>query len=121
MARTSQIACFLNGDGDANIIYGDGLENHERLKRDKNLFDVIVSNPPYAIKSFKNYLTVGEKEFTLFKNLTENSKEIENLFVERTAQLLENGGRAAIILPSSILSNDSDLHFATRKNFTGIF
>ena len=117
LARTSQIACFLNGDGDANIIYGDGLENHERLhlKKGKKLFDVIVSNPPYAIKSFKNYLNIENKNFTLFENLTENSKEIENLFIERTAQLLKERGRAAIILPSSILSNDSDLHFATRK------
>ena len=36
-------------------------------------------------------------------------------FVERTGQLLKEGGRAAIILPSSILSNDSVLHFETRK------
>ncbi len=117
LARTSQIACFLNGDGDANIIYGDGLEDHDRLdcKEEKNLFDVILSNPPYSIKSFKNYLPVNEKQFSLFKYLTESSKEIENLFIERTAQLLKEGGRAAIILPSSILSNDSDLHRATRK------
>ena len=82
LARTSQIACFLNGDGDANIIFGDGLENHDRLdlKKGSNLFDVILSNPPYSIKSFKNYLDIGEKEFSLFQNLSENSKEIENVF-----------------------------------------
>ncbi len=117
LARTSQIACFLNGDGEANIIYGDGLENHRKLDIEdkRKLFDVILSNPPYSIKSFKNYLNVGEKEFSLFKNLTEKSKEIENIFLERTAQLLKEGGRAAIILPSSILSNDSDLYKETRK------
>ncbi len=108
LARTSQIACFLNGDG---------LENHKKLncEEEKNLFDVVLSNPPYSIKSFKNYLNIGRDDFTLFENLTENSKEIENLFIERTAQLLKEGGRVGIILPSSLLSNDSDLHFATRK------
>ncbi len=115
LARTSQIACFLNGDGDANIIFGDGLENHERLNL-KEKFDVILSNPPYSIKSFKNYVSSEvSQNFTLFQQLTESSKEIETLFVERTAQLLKDGARAAIILPSPILSNDSELHQQTRK------
>ena len=115
LARTSQIACFLNGDGDANIIFGDGLENHERLNL-KEKFDVILSNPPYSIKSFKNYVSHEvSQNFTLFKQLTESSKEIETLFVERTAQLLKDGARAAVILPSPILSNDSELHQQTRR------
>ena len=111
LARTSQIACFLNGDGDANIIFGDGLEYHNRLNL-KEKFDVILSNPPYSIKSFKNYL--AGNNFQLFDILGENSKEIETLFVERTTQLLKDNARTAIILPSSILSNDSDLHRQTR-------
>ena len=67
-------------------------------------FDVIIANPPYAVKSFKNYLNVGAKEYTLFNHLTEQSKEIETLFLERTKQLLRIGGKAGIIFPSSILS-----------------
>ncbi|MBC8385227.1 MAG: N-6 DNA methylase [Candidatus Cloacimonetes bacterium] len=105
LARTSQIACFLNGDGDANIIFGDGLEDHSRLKAEKRKFDIVIANPPYAVKSFKNYLNVGKKEFDLFSSLTEKSKEIETLFIERTKQVLKPGGKAGIILPSSILSN----------------
>ncbi len=105
LARTSQIACFLNGDGDANIIFSDGLENHTRLKTDKQKFDIVIANPPYSVKSFKNYLNVGKKEFELFSHLTEKSKEIETLFIERTKQVLKPGGKAGIILPSSILSN----------------
>ena len=103
LARTSQIACYLNGDGDANIIYGDGLENHDKLLLEKK-FDVVIANPPYSVKSFKNYLNIGEEEYTLFKNLTAQSGEIETLFIERTAQVLKEGGKAGIILPSSILS-----------------
>ena len=37
--------------------------------------------------------------------MTDNSSEIECLFVERTKQLLKDGGIAGVILPSSILSN----------------
>ncbi|MBI4647333.1 MAG: N-6 DNA methylase, partial [Bacteroidia bacterium] len=59
LARTSQIACYINGDGEANIIFGDGLEEHEALKLNKKKFDVVIANPPYSVEAFKNYLNVG--------------------------------------------------------------
>ena len=51
-----------------------------------------------ALKYFKESLILYEK-------LTDQSSEIEALFIERTKQLLKDGGIAGIILPSSILSN----------------
>lgn len=105
LARTSQIACFLNGDGDASIKFGDGLENHISLELDKEKFDVLIANPPYSVKSFKNYLNVDDEQYELMKCLGENSREIETLFIERMKQVLKEGGRAAIILPDSILTN----------------
>lgn len=113
LARTSQIACFLNGDGDANIIFGDGLENHDRLQL-KTKFDVVIANPPYSIKSFKNYLNVNEKQYSLFDKFTEKSKEIEALFVEHTAQVLKTNGKAGIIIKSSIISNNTKAEIAAR-------
>lgn len=105
LARTSQIACYINGDGDANIIFGDGLEEHDQLKLEKKKFDIVVANPPYSVKAFKNYLNVGKTHFVLFDNLTERSKEIEVLFIERTKQVLADKGLAGIVLPSTILTN----------------
>jgi type I restriction enzyme M protein len=105
LARTSQISCFLNGDGDANIIFGDGLEENERLKLNNKKFDMVIANPPYSVKAFKNYLRVNEKQYSLYPYLTEKSGEIETLFIERTKQLLNTDGLAGIILPTSILSN----------------
>ncbi len=105
LARTAQIACYLNGDGDANIIFGDGLEEHEQLQLKKKKFDLVIANPPYSVDAFKNYLNVGKTNFTLFEHLTERSSQIEALFIERTKQVLENKGLAGIILPSTILSN----------------
>ena len=103
LARTAQIACFLNGDGEARIIHGDGLEEHSRLGKKK--FDILVANPPYSVKAFANYLESGAKKFRLAKELSEKASEIEALFVERAAQLLAPGGAAGIILPATILSN----------------
>ena len=105
LARTAKIACFLNGDGEANIIYGDGLKKHEALKEDIEKFDLIVTNPPYSVKEFKNYVELNKDEFELFDYLSEKASEIEVLFIERAKQALREGGRIGIILPSSILTN----------------
>jgi type I restriction-modification system DNA methylase subunit len=105
LARTAKIACFLNGDGEANIIYGDGLKKHKELKEDEEKFDLILTNPPYSVKEFKNYVEIEKEEFELFQYLSEKASEIEVLFIERAKQALREGGRCAIILPSSILTN----------------
>ena len=105
LARTSQIACYINGDGDANVIFGDGLEDHDQLLLKKNKFDIVVANPPYSVEAFKNYLNVGKTYFELFEHLSERSSQIEALFIERTKQVLADNGLAGIVLPSTILSN----------------
>ncbi|MDY3364095.1 restriction endonuclease subunit S [Riemerella anatipestifer] len=104
LARTSQVACFMHGDGDANIIFGDGLEKHSRLAKD-GTFDVLIANPPYTIKDFKKHLNVNPHDFELWEHITPDSDDIEVFFIERMKQLLRSGGMAGIILPSSILSN----------------
>lgn len=116
LARTSQIACYINGDGDANVIFGDGLEEHTQLNLSKKKFDVVVANPPYSVEAFKNYLNVGKTHFDLFESLTDRSKEIEVLFIERTKQVLKDGGVAGIVLPATILSN-TGLYAKAREIF----
>jgi type I restriction enzyme M protein len=66
---------------------------------------LLVSNPPYSVSAFKNTLNKVDESFKLFGKLTDQSSEIECLFIERTKQLLKDGGYAGIILPSSMLSN----------------
>ena len=104
LARTAKIACFLNGAGDARIIYGDGLEQHDALGAEGS-FDILVANPPYSIKDFKQHLRLKRNSFELFPYLSDSASEIETLFIERIRQLLKPGGMAGIVLPSSILSN----------------
>lgn len=120
LVKVGKVGCYLHGDGLANVILSDGLANfsHESYKgklqetdgdfpKENKQFDVLISNPPYSVASFKNasrdYYT--EQDFELYQKLTDNSSEIECLFIERAKQLLKDGGIAGIILPSSILSN----------------
>ncbi|AIF53544.1 restriction endonuclease subunit S [Pelosinus sp. UFO1] len=128
LVKTTKVSSFLNGDGEAIIIRADGLDHFKKsndykgkLKettkddpKDNGQFDVLVANPPYSVSAFKNTVKHGRESFELFDRLTEDSSEIECLFIERTKQLLKVGGWAGIILPSSILSN-SGIYTAARE------
>lgn len=120
LVKVGKVGCYLHGDGLANVIHSDGLANfkHSDYKgklsivdkdfpNENKQFEVIVSNPPYSVSAFKNAAReyYKDEDFDLYNNLTDNSSEIECLFIERTKQLLKDGGVAGIILPSSILSN----------------
>jgi type I restriction enzyme M protein len=135
LAKTTKIATFLNGDGDAAIISGDGINKFSAREyvgtplsttnKNLNKFDYVVSNPPYSVDGFmqsfrKNGIDKNSNDFTLLTDeLNDNNAEIESYFVERAYQLLKNGGMAALILPQSILS--SPKYEKLRKYILGKF
>ena len=128
LVKSAKISSFLNGDGEANIIRANGLDSFSlsneykgRLKevakdnpQDNGQFDILIANPPYSVSAFKSTVKYGEQSFELFDRLTDNSSEMECLFVEHMKQLLKVGGYAGIILPSSILSN-AGIYTAARE------
>lgn len=121
LVKVGKVGCYLHGDGLANIVHSDGLgsflktpEYKERLKRvnksfpkENQQFDIVISNPPYSVEAFKGNARkyYDESDFTLYNDITDDSSAIECLFIERTQQLLKDGGVAGVILPRSILSN----------------
>lgn len=121
LVKVGKVGCYLHGDGLANIVHSDGLgsflktlEYKERLKRidqsfpkENQQFDIVISNPPYSVEAFKGNARkyYDENDFTLYNDITDDSSAIECLFIERTQQLLKEGGVAGVILPRSILSN----------------
>ena len=121
LARVSKISLFMNGAGEGNIIFGDGLDNHKDKGIEDGSFDILVANPPYAVKSFKSHLELKENDFELLDFISNEGSEIELLFVERIAQLLKPNGIAAVILPSPLLSNTQNSYEGARseilKNF----
>ena len=128
LVKSSKVSSFLNGDGEANIIRANGLDHFEKSKeykgklktisnedhKDNAQFDILIANPPYSVNSFKSTVKFGMETFELFDKITDKSSEIECLFIERMKQLLKVGGYAAIILPSSILSN-TGIYTLTRE------
>ena len=117
LARVSKISLFMNGAGEGNIIFGDGLENAPEKGIENGTFDILVANPPYSVKDFKQHLQLKNNSFTLLDRIGLNGGEIETLFVERIGQLLKPRGIAAVIMPSSILSNDSSSYMGAREQF----
>ena len=126
LAKAAKVSTFLNGDGQAHIIRGDGLghfetdssyaADHGRLtrgatasnatyKRDHQVFDVLVANPPYSVADFQAGVGRVRESFELAASLGASSDKIEALFIERAKQLLVDGGVAGIVLPTSLLSN----------------
>ena len=121
LVKVAKVGCYFYGDGVAQIIHGDGLDSFETSKTYKGLlkdntnledstkakFSLVLSNPPYSVYDCKDDLEYigAEKDFTLYKYLTEDSNNIECLFVERTKHLLKDDGIAAIVLPTSIMYN----------------
>jgi type I restriction enzyme M protein len=127
LAKVAKIAMFLNGDGDARIISGNGLDDfyesrtyQGRLKAGAATnaieeFDALVSNPPYSIANFRRDIEGRGDRFTLFPFVTHQGGEIEVLFLERAGQLLKEGGVAGIFLPLSVLNNDQTIYRAMRR------
>ncbi|MDF9407503.1 restriction endonuclease subunit S [Pelotomaculum isophthalicicum JI] len=128
LVKTTKVSAFFNGDGEATIVWANGLGNFEKSdeyrgklkqistldRKNNGQFDILISNPPYSVEAFKSMLKYGSETFELFDHITDNSSEIECLFIERMKQLLKVGGWAGIILPSSILSNGG-IHSRARE------
>lgn len=89
------------------------IRNHERL----GFFDVIVTNPPFGSKiPIQDQQILEQFDIAHIWNKDENgnwfktdrlqsSVPPEQLFIERIIQLLKEGGRAAVVLPDSILGS----------------
>ena len=121
LVKVAKVGCYFYGDGLAQIIHGDGLDSFETSKTYKGLlqkntnledstkaqFSLVLSNPPYSVNDCKDDLEYigAQNDFSLYPYLSEKSKDIECLFVERTKHLLKDEGIAAVVLPKSILYN----------------
>ena len=124
LAKTSKLACFLNGDGEAKIIHASGIEPFDSEVYEGRLsscgangpqFDMLVANPPYSVDGFKATVNDGASSFSLFDRLGDKSDKIEVLFVERMTQLVKPGGVVGIILDLSLVTGGGQVYEATRR------
>lgn len=120
LSKIAKVSAFMYGQPGINICYGDALvPKHDAYPEIQNgTFDLLVANPPFSVRGFLETLPESERNTyrltdTIDKLDTANS--IETFFLERAKQLLKPGGIAAIILPSSILSNGGTTYVCARE------
>lgn len=120
LSKVAKVSAFMYGQQEINICYGDGLvQQHAAFPEiQNNSFDLLVANPPYSVRGFLETLPEEERAaYDLIDTVDklDSCNSIEAFFIERAKQLLKAGGVAAIILPSSILSNGSGIYIKTRE------
>ena len=118
LSKVSKVSSFMYGQDGIQIVYGDALVPHATIKDGE--YKVLIANPPYSVTGFLATLSKEQRDaYTLSTDVDgkqlETNNSIETFFIERAKQLLAPEGVAAIILPSSILLNSSNIYIKTRE------
>ena len=91
--QNAQRRLFCDAIGDIST----SIEDILRIEKQKELFDIIITNPPFAGEIVEPDI-LESYEISYGKNRIER----DVLFVERCIGLLKPGGRMAIVLPDNI-------------------
>ena len=118
LSKVSKVSSFMYGQDGIQIVYGDALVPHDAIKDGE--YKVLIANPPYSVTGFLTTLSKEQRDaYVLSTDVDskqlETNNSIETYFIERAKQLLAPEGVAAIILPSSILSNSGNIYVRTRE------
>lgn len=117
LVRAAQMNLVMHGDGSSNVFQTNSLlppgewpnkqPNNVRDKIQLGSFDIVFTNPPFGSRiPIDDPHVLDQFELTRFEATSpRSSMPPEQLFIERCWQLLKPGGRLAIVLPDSILSN----------------
>jgi len=103
MTRISLMNMMMHGITIPSVKQVDTLS---KRYNELNLYDVVLANPP-----FKG--SIDESE--LNDNFTITTKKTEILFLELMYNLLNNGGRCGVIVPTGILFGSSKAHKKIRR------
>ena len=112
LVRAAQMNLVMHGDGSTNVLHAnsllppgewpDDVKNNVRHDVRMNHFDAILTNPPFG-----SNIPVDDPHILAQYELTLGRSSVppDQLFIERCLQLLRPGGRLAIVLPDSVLTN----------------
>jgi type I restriction enzyme M protein len=113
LVRAAQMNLAMHGDGSTNVFHVNSLEpfgswpDEARKRLRPGSFDVVFTNPPFGSKlPIDDPQILDQFDLSRFEAKSpRSSMPPEQVFVERCLEFLKPGGRMAIVLPDSILSN----------------
>jgi type I restriction enzyme M protein len=103
MLRIGSMNLMLHGITAPNFHYTDSLS---KSFNEESRYDIVLANPP-----FKGAIDAADVNPTLPTKV----KKTEILFLHLFLRLLDNGGRAAVIVPDGVLFGSSNAHVEARK------
>lgn len=105
MYRIGLMNMILHNIRPYNIKHTDSLSKDSQ---EENTYSVVLANPPF---------TGSLDESDIDPHLTSivKTKKTELLFMAKFIKMLEIGGRAAVIIPTGVLSTDSKAHKTLRQ------
>ncbi len=96
---------ILHGIDAPNILHTNTLSENLSDIQDKDRFDVILANPPFG----------GKERPEVQQNFPIKTSETAFLFLQHFIKSLKAGGRAAIVIKNTFLSNSDNASTALRK------
>ncbi len=96
---------ILHGIEAPNVIHANTLEENVNDIQEKNRYDVILANPPFG----------GKERKQIQQNFPIRSGETAFLFLQHFIKSLKAGGRAAIVIKNTFLSNTDNASTSIRK------
>ena len=96
---------ILHGIEAPNIIHTNTLGENIRDIQEKNRYHVILANPPFG----------GKERPEVQQNFDIKTGETAFLFMQHFMKSLKTGGRAAIVIKNTVLSNTDKASVALRK------
>lgn len=111
MARTSKMNMIMHGDGHVGVYLHDGLTDVGVIK--EGIFDVVLINPPFGVHVDRYMVADDNRAIDDIYELKGSNAEF--LFIERTIRLLKPGGRAGLVLPEGIFTNNNVVSRNLRK------
>ena len=96
---------ILHGIEAPNYLRTDTLSERVADIQEKDRYDIILANPPFG----------GNKNKQLQQNFPVKSSESAYMFMQHFVESLKGGGRAAVIIKNTFLSNTDGASIAIRK------
>jgi predicted RNA methylase len=108
MARLTKLNMLLFGIKNAIVSRGNSLLPGSILDNYQEVFDIILTNPPFGARFHTTELTLHSKQFfPCLHNViqsTDSNLDSELLFIDRYISLLRPGGTALMVVPDTIIS-----------------